>query len=172
VDEAYEPFAHSSVIGDVQQHANLMVMRTLSKLGLAGLRLGYLAAAPGWINELDKLRLPYNINVLTQISVEFALRHYPVWEQQCQQMLVGREFLYGALKEMNSLHVWRSDANFLLCRVLNGDAPGLVESLKRQGLLIRLLHGSDPLLKDCVRISVGTPDQNQQLLAAIGYNQR
>ncbi len=169
VDEAYEPFARTSFIEDLGQFANLLVMRTLSKLGLAGLRLGYLVAASEWITELDKLRLPYNINVLSQHTVEFALRHYEVFEQQCSQILEDREVLYQRLLQVNALQVWPSDANFLLCRVLNADAPGLVEELRQHGILIRLLHGSDPLLENCVRISVGTPNENQQLLDALGY---
>ncbi len=170
IDEAYEPFARTSFIPELARHANVLVMRTLSKLGLAGLRLGYLVASPAWIAELEKLRLPYNINVLTQNTVEFALRHYAVWEQQCSRILEGREALYRKLGRLNSLRVWPSEANFLLCKVLNADAPGLVDALRRQGILIRLLHGSDPLLEHCVRISIGTEDENQQLLDALGYN--
>ena len=171
VDEAYEPFARSTALGDLAECANLLVMRTLSKVGLAGLRLGYLVADPAWTAELEKLRLPYNINVLTQMTVEFALRHYPILEQQCSRILSARDDLYQKLGQCNSLHVWPSDANFLLCRVLNGDAQGLVDQLRRQGILIRLLHGSDPLLEQCVRISIGTDAENQQLLDALGYTQ-
>ena len=170
VDEAYEPFARHSLLEELDRHANLLVLRTLSKLGLAGLRLGYLVAAKAWIAELEKLRLPYNINVLTQVTVEFALQHYATLEEQCSRILRDREDLYRKLCQLNSLRVWPSEANFLLCRVLGGDAPGLAGDLRRQGILIKLLHGSEPLLDQCIRISVGTPDENQQLLNALGYN--
>ena len=88
VDEAYAPFTDSSFLGLVGDWDNLLVMRTVSKMGLAGLRLGYLVGPPDWLAEIDKVRLPYNINVLTQVSAAFALRHKAVFDEQTRTCLL------------------------------------------------------------------------------------
>ena len=139
----------------------------MSKLGLAGLRLGLLAGAPAWIRELDKLRLPYNINSLSQATAAFALDHYELFQEQAARIRADRAALHDALSRFNSLTVWPSEANFLLCRVERGDARRVAEGLKQRGILIRVLDGSAPALAGCLRISVGTPEENAALLAAL-----
>jgi len=167
LDEAYEPFARTSFLDRLAAHPNLVVMRTLSKLGLAGLRLGLLAGSPAWISQLDKLRLPYNINSLTQATAQFALSHYAQFQAQAARIREDRGALARALSRFPGLRVWPSEANFLLCRVLRGDARAMAEGLRARGVLIRVLDGSSPALAGCVRISVGTAQENEALLAAL-----
>lgn len=167
IDEAYAPFTETDALVLLHDYENVLVMRTLSKLGLAGLRLGMLIGRPEWINEVDKLRLPYNINVLTQKSVEFALRHPVVLDAQALQIKQDRATLYGQLQALPQLEVWSSEANFFLFRVLQGSADAVQQQLLKQGVLIKNLHGKHPLLKNCLRVTVGTPAENALFLAAL-----
>jgi histidinol-phosphate aminotransferase len=167
VDEAYAPFARASFFSELASRPNLLVLRTVSKLGLAGLRLGVLAGAPAWTNQLDKLRLPYNINVLTQRSAVFALSHYAVFEKQTQEIIRHRDDLYKHLAAMDAIQVWPSDANFLLVRTRCGRGIETVEALRERGVLVKNLHGASPLLRDCLRVTVGTPDENAAFLEAL-----
>ncbi|GAB4344755.1 MAG: histidinol-phosphate transaminase [Gammaproteobacteria bacterium] len=167
IDEAYAPFAEASLIGLVSEYPNLVVMRTVSKLGLAGLRLGYLVGAPEWIGEFDKVRLPYNINVLTQASAEFALRHHEVFERQTAEIRDQRERVFEALSALPGLRVYPSSANFLLVRTPAGRAGTLFEQIRERGILIKNLAQSGGLLEDCLRITIGTPEENRALIEAL-----
>ena len=164
VDEAYHAFAGSSFMSLVNDYDNLLVMRTVSKMGLAGLRLGLLAGNPKWLHEFDKVRLPYNINILTQASAEFALKHIDVLNQQTQQICEDRESLFNELKQLDGIHVFPSKANFILVRVAEGQADSLFNKLKEQGVLIKNLNPAGGLLKDCLRITVGTAEENNRFL--------
>lgn len=166
VDEAYAPFAETSLMGYLEAYPHFFLLRTLSKLGLAGLRLGLLVGAPAWLAEFDKLRLPYNINALTQASAVFALAHYDVLQAQAAQIRQERELLREALEGFPALAVWPSRANFLLLRVPQGRAEAIFAGLRSHGILIKNLHGSSPLLVDCLRITVGRPEENQALVQA------
>lgn len=167
VDEAYTPFAEESFLGELSSHENLLVMRTFSKMGLAGLRLGWMAGSAAWIAQLEKLRLPYNINMLTQLSAAFALEHVHVIDGQTARIRHDRETLYAALNVLEGVRVWPSRANFLLFRVAPGRAPAVHATLKQAGVLVKNLHGSSPLLEDCLRVTVGKPDENDAFLAAL-----
>ena len=167
VDEAYNAFAGSTFMPRLAQYDNLLVLRTLSKMGLAGLRMGVLAGSPAWLNELDKIRLPYNISVLTQASAEFALRHYDVLEAQAAKLRDNREQLLTALRTLNGITVYPSRANFILFRVPAGRASQIFESIKAQGVLIKSMHGASALLADCLRVTVSTPEENQAFLKAL-----
>lgn len=166
VDEAYHAFAGNSFMPLVSEYDNLLVMRTVSKMGLAGLRLGLLAGNPKWLHEFDKVRLPYNINILTQASAEFALKHIDVLNQQTQKICEDREKLFADLKQIDGLHVFPSKANFILVRVAEGRAGIIFDKLKEQGVLIKNLSAAGGLLKDCLRITVGTPEENEKFLQA------
>ena len=168
VDEAYTPFAKATFLPRLEEFDNLIVMRTLSKLGLAGLRLGYMVGAPAWLAEFDKLRLPYNINVLTQASAELALTHADIFEAQTGQICKDREALVAGLKRLKGVHVYPSAANFVLFRVPGGSADTVFESLKGDKVLIKNLSGSSELLQDCLRVTVGRPRENQAFLRALG----
>ncbi|MDZ7750806.1 MAG: histidinol-phosphate transaminase [Gammaproteobacteria bacterium] len=167
VDEAYTPFAGASFLEDVAHHPNLLVMRTVSKLGLAGLRLGWLAGPGAWVTQLDKVRLPYNINVLTQLSADFALRHYDVLEAQVAGLRQQRELLTTELEALSGLWVWPSRANFLLFRTPPGRARSIFEGLKARGVLVKCLDGAGPMLADCLRVTVSTPAENRAFLTAL-----
>lgn len=167
IDEAYGPFAAHSMLGELGRHPNLVVMRTLSKMGLAGLRLGYLAGAPAWLGEFDKVRLPYNINVLSQHSVRFALAHPEVFSAQTETLKAERAREQAELAALPGVEVFPSEANFLLVRTPPGRAGELFEGLRERRILIKRLDGAHPLLHDCLRITVGTPAENDQLLAAL-----
>ena len=162
VDEAYHAFATDSFMPRLPDYPNLLVMRTLSKLGLAGLRLGFLAGAPAWLGEIDKLRLPYNINVLTQTAVAFALDHLEVFDAQAAALRAERTVLHAGLAALPGVTAYPSEANFVLARV--PDAPRTHAALKAAGILIKNLHGAHPLLNHCLRFTVGTPAENQRVL--------
>jgi histidinol-phosphate aminotransferase len=164
VDEAYHAFARRSFLGRLGEFPNLMVMRTVSKLGLAGVRLGYAAAAPDWIREFDKVRPPYNVSVLTQVVADRVLAHVGALEQQAERIRAERAALADHLGELRGVEVFPSEANFVLVRVANADAVN--ERLKARRILVRNLHGSHPLLANCLRLTVGTPGENQLLLDA------
>ncbi|HKQ30528.1 MAG TPA: aminotransferase class I/II-fold pyridoxal phosphate-dependent enzyme, partial [Burkholderiales bacterium] len=149
------------------QYDNLLVLRTFSKLGLAGLRLGVLAGATAWLYELDKIRLPYNINSLTQASIVFALAHAEVLEQQAARIRDDREVLYQALRGVAGVHPWPSSANFILFRVDGRPATEVFEHLRRQRVLIKNLDASGGALRGCLRVTVGMPEENQVFLAAL-----
>jgi histidinol-phosphate aminotransferase len=167
VDEAYTPFAGASFLEHLGTYPGLVVMRTLSKLGLAGLRLGLVMGDERWIEELNKLRLPYNINSLTQLSTSFALDHFPVFEAQASRIVAERDVLYRGLARLEGVHPWPSQANFILFRVAPGRAGSLREGLRTAGVLIKSLDGTHPLLADCLRVTVGTAQENRIFLQAL-----
>ena len=167
LDEAYTPFAGASFLQALPAWPNLLVMRTVSKMGLAGLRLGWLAGDPAWVRELDKLRLPYNINLLSQLSADFALEHVDVLERQSRRIRADRERLFTALGSVPGITVWPSRANFLLFRVAPGTATDIFLGLKSSGVLVKNLDASNPLLADCLRVTVGTPEENKAFLDAL-----
>lgn len=168
IDEAYTAFAEHSFHRYLGQYDNLLLMGTLSKMGLAGLRFGFLAGPAAWLEQLDKVRLPYNINVLTQVSTDFALAHRDVFDAQTATIREQREQMYAALNAMEAIHAFPSQANFILVRVGEGQAEPVFNALKQSGLLVKLLHGAHPLLRDCLRLTVGTAEENARLLVALG----
>jgi histidinol-phosphate aminotransferase len=167
VDEAYSAFCDASFMEYLARYEHLLILRTLSKLGLAGLRLGYLVGAPAWLREIDKLRLPYNIGVLTQASAEFALDHYSMLQEQAGRIRADRQTLFDALRTVPGVTAYPSQANFILFKVEAGRAVEIFERLKLVGVLIKNLHGSHPALRDCMRVTVGTPEENHAFLSAL-----
>ena len=165
VDEAYAAFADDSFLPDVGRWPNLVVMRTLSKLGLAGIRLGFAAGTPEWISQLDKVRPPYNVNLLTQVTARFALRHLEVFAAQAATLCQERGRLLAALLELPNVRVWPSEANFLTLRL--PDARAAFAALQSAGILVKNLHGVHPLLDNCLRLTIGTPDDNAAMLAVL-----
>lgn len=167
VDEAYHAFAGATFLDRVGRYPNLLVMRTLSKQGLAGLRLGMLMGARAWLDEFDKVRLPYNIGSLTQASAEFALAHREVFDAQCRDILREREALYRALAELSGVEVWPSRTNFLLFRMRARPAGEVHQALVRQGILIKNLDPAGGVLSGCLRVTVGTPEENRAFVTAL-----
>jgi histidinol-phosphate aminotransferase len=165
MDEAYQPFASRSYIDRVARHPHVLLMRTLSKFGLAGVRLGYMMGPKALIAEVDKVRPPYNISVLNAEAALFALEHADVFAAQAQDLRAQRERLQQALARLPGVKSWPSDANMILVRVPN--APKTFEGLKTRGVLVKNVSKMHPLLANCLRLTVGTADENTQMMAAL-----
>ena len=165
VDEAYEPFAQTSFMPRLPELPNLVVMRTLSKLGLAGIRLGYMAAAPALLEQFDKVRPPYNVNVLTQTAAEFALDHIGVLNAQAVALNQARGELAAKLAGLPGVEVFPSAANFLLVRVPNSD--DVCAKLVARKVLIKNMSKMHTVLTNCLRITVSTPEENSVFFDAI-----
>lgn len=163
IDEAYGPFAERSHTGLIAP--NVVVLRTYSKVGWAGLRLGYLLGDASTIAQLNKVRMPYNVNALTQASASFLLDHFDVFEAQAAIIREERERLSQELASIASVEVFSSQTNFVLIRV--PDAPATFEALKVAGILIKSMHGADPMLANCLRITVGSREENDAVLTAM-----
>ena len=169
MDEAYQPFSSRSWITPItqqpEQHAHVLLMRTLSKFGLAGVRIGYLLGQKALIDEINKLRPTYNISILNCECALFALEHADVYQAQAQDLIAQRAGLLQALAKMPGVATWPSDANIALIRV--PDAAKTFEGMKRHGVLIKNVSKMHPLLSQCLRLTVGTAAQNRQMLAAL-----
>ena len=167
IDEAYEPFCGESFLGRLGEWPNVVVMRTLSKMGLAGLRIGYVAGDPSWLDEFDKVRLPYNVNVLSQSAALFALEHHVFFENSAARIRDERSHLFDELSKRDTLQVFPSRANFILFRCLGLSASGLFNQLRNRGVLVKNLDGADPALAGCLRVTVGTPEESAVFLDAL-----
>ena len=165
IDEAYYAFADASFLARVPELPNLLVLRTLSKVGMAGIRLGYAVAAPAWIAELNKVRQPYNVNALTQAAVEALLFDTGWIVDQAAAIRAERMRLESALARLPEVRVYPTQTNFVLVRV--NDANRIFDGLKARRILIKNLHGWHPLLTNCLRMTVGKPEENDLLLAAL-----
>ncbi len=169
LDEAYQPFSSRSYIdvlrADPAAHAHVLLMRTLSKFGLAGVRLGYLMGPKALVAEIDKVRPPYNISVLNYECALFALEHADVFAAQAQDLRTQRDRLLPALRELPGVTTWDSDANMVLVRV--PDAAKTFEGMRSLGVLVKNVSRMHPLLANCLRLTVGTADENAQMLAAL-----
>ncbi|HYG54842.1 MAG TPA: histidinol-phosphate transaminase [Burkholderiales bacterium] len=162
IDEAYHVFAGKSFMPRLAEFDNMLVVRTVSKLGLAGIRLGYLVGRPEWVAQLDKVRPPYNVSVLTQAAALFLFERLDVLEAQAARIKAERAALGTALARLEGVTVFPSEANFFLIRV--PDAERTNQALKEQKVLVRNLH---PAIRNCLRVTVGTPDENRILVAAL-----
>ena len=167
IDEAYTAFTTDSYLSDVSRYHHVLVMRTVSKMGLAGLRLGYLVGASDLIDELNKIRLPYNINVLTQQTAQFALQHQSVFDEQTNLIVEQRTRLHESLSQIDAVQVYPSEANFILFRVSDAAAVPLFEHIKSCGVLIKTLHAAGGVLTGCLRVTVGTAVENEKFIHAV-----
>ena len=165
MDEAYQPFASKSYINRITQHTHVLLMRTLSKFGLAGVRLGYMMGPKALIAEIDKVRPPYNISVLNCECALFALENSDVFATQALDLITQRAMLLESLGKMHGVKCWKSDANMILVRV--ADSTKTFEAIKAQGVLVKNVSKMHPLLNNCLRLTVGTSDENLQMLAAL-----
>ena len=164
-DEAYQPFAQTTLMEHLPEYPNLVVMRTVSKLGLAGVRLGYMSASAGLLAEFDKVRPPYNVNVLTEAAVIFALEHLDVFDGQAAVIRAERERVAALLAGIEGITVRPSAANFLLFRL--NDANSVFEKLLAKKVLIRNVGKMHILLDNYLRLTIGTPDENDQFLSIL-----
>ncbi|MEQ1516997.1 MAG: histidinol-phosphate transaminase [Usitatibacteraceae bacterium] len=165
IDEAYFAFSRDSFVDEVAAFPNVVLMRTVSKLGLAGLRLGLLAGAPEWIREIDKVRLPYNINILTQAAATFALAHYDALLLQAATLRDQRALLAAALGAVAGVTVFPSEANFILIRV--PDSERTFSALLSRRILVKHTNAAHALLRNTLRLTVGTPEENAALVVAL-----
>lgn len=170
VDEAYQPFASRTwldrMCAEPQRNAHVLLMRTLSKFGLAGVRLGYLIGATNLVGEIDKVRPPYNVSVLNGEAALFALEHAPVFAEQAHQLRLQRTLLVEALRAMPGIEkCWDSEANMVLVRV--PDAARTFAGLRERKVLIKNVSTMHPLLANCLRLTVGTAADNAIMLQAL-----
>ncbi|MDP3828144.1 MAG: histidinol-phosphate transaminase [Polaromonas sp.] len=165
IDEAYQPFSSKSYIDRIGRHSHVLLMRTLSKFGLAGVRIGYMMGPKALIAEIDKVRPPYNISVLNYECALFALEHAEVFAAQAQEIRAQRAILFEALQVMAGLKTWKSDANMILVRV--PDAQKTFEGMRARKVLVKNVSKMHPLLANCLRLTVGTADDNVQMLVAL-----
>ena len=142
-------------------------MRTLSKLGLAGLRLGTLMGPVNIIEQLEKIRLPYNIGSLNQASVNFVCKHMDVLYSQAEQIMHDRQTLYDSLSAMTQVETWPTEANFILLRMNALSADAVHARLIEKGILVKNLSAAHPLLKNCLRVTVGTANENEMFLQSL-----
>ena len=180
LDEAYAPFAGgASWLSQLQAWPNLAVMRTCSKWGLAGARIGYLASAPAWAAQLDKIRPPYNISVLDAETACFAFQHHADFDQQTRALCTERQTLVQRLQALlgpqGLSHVYPTAANFVLVRLAGGqdDAAGpsratrVAAAMRAAGVLIKDASRMHPALAECLRLTVGAPEENEAMLQAL-----
>lgn len=165
VDEAYQAFADTSFINELSEYSNLLLMRTLSKSGLAGLRLGLLIGRTEWVEQLEKLRLPYNIGIMTQLIAEKVLHHTAILSEQAEAIKSERAKMSAFFATIKNIEAYPSKANFILFRV--NKASQIFQALKQRRILIKNLDGTHPLLENCLRVTIGTPEENSQFCTAL-----
>ena len=169
MDEAYQPFASRSYLDRIQRHGHVLLMRTLSKFGLAGIRLGYMMGPKALIDEIDKVRPPYNVSMLNAECALFALEHRDVFAAQARELVAEREKLLAALAAMPGVNAFKSDANMILVRLEGEDdrAFKVFDGMKARGVLVKNVSKMHPLLANCLRLTVGTEGENRQMLQAL-----
>ena len=170
IDEAYQPFASRTWLDRMRaepaRHGHVLLMRTLSKFGLAGVRLGYLMGPAALVHEIDKVRPPYNVSMLNGEAALFALEHADVFAAQAAELRAGRDLLVAQLRALPAvLKVWDSEANMVLLRV--PDAARTFEGMKNRKVLVKNVSTMHPLLAGCLRLTVGSAADNAQMLAAL-----
>lgn len=168
IDEAYGAFSDDSFIRQAGQPENLIVMRTLSKIGFAGLRLGYAAAAPAVTAELAKITPPYNMNQLGLTAAAFALQHFDTVNQNVAALKIERARYAEALAKLPETQVFPSQANFITLRLPDADAA--YDKLLNNNILVKKLHGSHPLLENCLRLTVGSDEENSSVLRVLNQS--
>lgn len=169
IDEAYQPFAGETFMPRIAEADNLIVLRTVSKIGMAGVRLGYVSGRPEWINEFDKTRSPFNVSVLSEAVAIKLLENKKVLDEQAAIVRAERDRLVEALKSVKGITQFPSAANFVLARVEGDSGKGtrVFERMKQAGVLVKNFSGGHPLLENCLRLTVGTPEENRAMLSAL-----
>jgi histidinol-phosphate aminotransferase len=169
VDEAYQPFAETSFMPRLTEFDNLVVMRTVSKLGLAGLRLGYMAASGALLAQFDKVRPPYNVNVLSEAAADLVLDHIDILDAQAAHLRSERALLSQSLRSMPGIEVFPSAANFVLIRFERPlhDADAVFAALLARRVLVKNVGKMHALLDNCLRVTIGTPEENRKFLDAL-----
>jgi histidinol-phosphate aminotransferase len=168
VDEAYHEFAAATAVPLLERHPNLIVLRTFSKaMALAGLRVGYLLASPEIVREVEKARLPYNLNFFSQAAAVAALEEKDALAASVHRLVAERERLLARLADVPGVRAYASDANFFLVECLSADPKGVFSAMLRREVLVRDVT-SYPMLERCLRVTVGTEAENDAFLHALG----
>ena len=169
IDEAYQPFAADSFMPRLAEFPNMVVMRTVSKISMAGVRMGYVAGSSEWIAEFDKTRAPFNISVLSEAVTIKVLEHKQVIDEQAACVLAERPVVQAALADIAGLTQYPTAANFVCVRIAGGAGAGTVifEKMKQQKVLVKNFSGSHPILENCLRLTIGTPQENSAMIAAL-----
>jgi histidinol-phosphate aminotransferase len=165
IDEAYGSFSGNTLVPWLKKYNNLVILKTLSKVGLAAMRTGFLIGAPHLINELDKIRLPYNINSFSQVAAGFYLDHMDLFSEQTQELIKSREELFSALQKIEGIKPCPSKANFIFFSC-DFDTDSVYKGLIQEGVLIKNLN-SPGVLRNCMRVTVGTREENEEFLKAL-----
>lgn len=165
MDEAYQPFASRDSMARLQRFPHVLLMRTMSKFGLAGVRIGYLIGRTSLVSQIDKLRPPFNISVLNAEAGLFALEHADEYRRQAAAIRSERELVFAQLQALPGVHPYPSQANMILARV--PDAAAAFAGIRQRGVLVKNVSALHPLLANCLRITIGTPEENRQLISAL-----
>ena len=165
MDEAYQPFAARDSMARLKRHEHVLLMRTMSKFGLAGVRIGYLIGRRELVAQIDKLRPPFNIGVLNCETALFALEHADEYARQASVIRSERDKLQAQLRDLPGVRPFPSEANMILVRV--PDSKRAFECMKAHGVLVKHIAGLHPLLVNCLRITVGTPEENMLMFEAL-----
>jgi histidinol-phosphate aminotransferase len=165
IDEAYQPFAARDSMGRLRRHPHVLLMRTMSKFGLAGVRIGYLMGRRELVGEIEKLRPPFNVSVLNAEAGLFALEHVDEYARQAAEIRGERDLLYAKLLDLPGVRPFPSQANMILARV--PDAAAAFAGMKRRGVLVKNVSALHPLLADCLRLTIGTPQENVLMFDAL-----
>lgn len=173
MDEAYQPFACRSFMDRIGGYDHVVLLRTLSKFGLAGVRIGYMVGRAELIAQIDKVRPPYNVSVLNAECALFALEHAAVFAAQAREIVAQRTATLRSLDAMAGVRAFRSDANMILVRLVPAPASGpaladaVFQRIKARGVLVKNVSAMHPLLANCLRLTVGTVEENHAMLAAL-----
>jgi len=165
VDEAYGPYAGRTALPHLVDQERLVILRTLSKVGLAGLRVGYLVTHPSLAEELEKVRLPFNLNAYSQAAAVVVLAHQEWIEDNVREVIRERARVAKGLAGVPGVEVFSSEANFILFRTTHA-SDALFEGLLAEGVLVRNLGGA-PGLVNCLRVTVGTTEENDRFLDGV-----
>ena len=165
MDEAYQPFAARDSMARLRRFPHVLLMRTMSKFGLAGVRIGYLIGRRELVGEIDKLRPPFNVSVLNAEAGMFALEHADEYARQAATIRAQRQRLAAALHELPGVRPYPSEANMILARF--PDAAASFERLKQRRILVKNVSSLHPLLANCLRLTVGTPEENTLMIDAL-----
>ena len=166
IDEAYGSFSEESFVGEMGNYENLLIMKTVSKIGLAGIRVGYLIGEDYIIKNINKLRLPFNINTLSQKISEFSVENNNYLENQTNNIMKLRELLISKMECIDEIKVYESKTNFILFKVLSGTADDIFKSLISEKILIKNMANT-PGLENCLRVTVGSEKENNLFIQSL-----
>ena len=166
IDEAYVDFCESSYIDLIEKYENLVILRTFSKIGFAGLRLGFMISNKEISSIINKIRLPFNINTVSLKIIINIFENFSIIKKNCQNIISLREKLYLDLSELRNIKVLKSSTNFLIFKTLNKSSDEIYKLLKDSNILIKNLNNNSNL-KNFLRVTVGTEEENNSFVSTL-----